>query len=112
MPCKILIGTKIPKANVFRFENYWVSHGTFLGTVESSWNRPIARPDNSISVISFKLKRLRQDLRHWSKGLSSIKLLIGNCNRVIKFLDTMEEFRPLFNPEWNLRVIVKKKLCS
>lgn len=65
-----------------------------------------------MSVLSTKFKRLRYDLRQWSKGLSNIKLLIDNCNKVIKYMDTVEEFRPLFNPEWNLRILVKEKLCS
>jgi hypothetical protein len=110
--CRISIGTRIPKSNVFRFENYWASHGSFLSTVESSWNKCTASLNNSVSVISAKFKRLRYDLRQWSKGLSNIKLLIENCNKVIKYLDTIEEFRSLFNPEWNLRNIIKKKLCS
>lgn len=67
---------------------------------------------NSVSVLSAKFKRLRYDLRQWSKGISNIKLLINSCNKVIKFLDTVEEFRPLFNPEWNLRNLVKQQLCS
>lgn len=108
--CKVSIGTKIPRSNVFRFENYWASHSTFLATVEESWKKPTGNLVNSVSVISAKLKRLRYDLKQWSKGLSNIKLLIDNCNKVISYMDTVEEFRPLFNPEWNLRNIVKHQL--
>jgi hypothetical protein len=27
-------------------------------------------------------------------------------------MDTVEQFRPLFNPEWNLRIIIKKQLSN
>lgn len=30
LPCKVQIGTAIPKANIFRFENYWLSHSSHL----------------------------------------------------------------------------------
>jgi len=112
VPYKISIGTKIPRANVFRFENYWTSHKGFLDTVKSSWVKPVAGQNNSVSVISAKFKRLRYDLKQWSKSLSKIRMLIDSCNRVIKYLDTIEEFRALFNPEWNLRSLVKQKLSS
>jgi hypothetical protein len=36
VPCKVAIGTKIPKSNVFRFENFWAQHNTFLDTVKQS----------------------------------------------------------------------------
>jgi len=37
-------------------------------------------------------------------------LLISNCNSVISFLDALEDQRPLFNPEMNLRNLVKSQL--
>ena len=30
IPCRISISTKIPKSNVFRFENFWAEHDDFL----------------------------------------------------------------------------------
>jgi hypothetical protein len=30
LPCKIQIGADIPKANIFRFENYWFNHPSCL----------------------------------------------------------------------------------
>jgi hypothetical protein len=29
-PCLILISTDIPRASVFRFENYWLLHDEFM----------------------------------------------------------------------------------
>jgi exonuclease III len=37
-PFVINIGTNIPKATVFRFENFWVKHADFLKTVDLHWN--------------------------------------------------------------------------
>lgn len=62
---------------------------------------------DSVLVLSAKFKRLRYDLKQWSKRISKLKLLIENCNKVTLYLDTLEEPRPLFNTEWNLRRIVK-----
>jgi len=59
-----------------------------------------------------KYKRLRYDLKHWSKGISNLKLLIENCDKVILYPDTLEELRPLLNTEWNLRRIVKNQLMK
>lgn len=112
VPCRVTIGTKIPRSNVFRFENFWTSHSSFLDTVKLSWEKPIGHLAGSVASISAKFKRLRYDLKQWSKGLSSLKLLIDNYNKVIIYLDTVEEFRPLFNPEWNLRDIVKQHLAN
>lgn len=108
VPCKVSVGTKIPRSNMFRFENFWTSHGSFYRTVQQSWDKPTANPGNSVANLSAKFKRLRYDLKQWSKGLSNINLLIGNCNKVILYMDTVEQLRPLYNHEWNLRVIVKK----
>jgi hypothetical protein len=61
-------------------------------------------------VISAKLKRLRSSLKQWSKNLSKLSLLLSNCNTFIIFLDGLENTRPLFNPEANLRILVKNQL--
>lgn len=36
-PCNIQIGTKIPKAKIFRFENFWVDYPGFFELVEAIW---------------------------------------------------------------------------
>jgi hypothetical protein len=96
VPCRVSIGTKIPRSNVFRFENFWASHSSFLDTVNLSWEKHIRNGSNVVSVISAKFKRLRYDLKQWSKSLSNMKVLIENCNTIIAYLDTVEEFRALF----------------
>jgi len=39
-------------------------------------------------------------------------MLIEKCNKVIFFMDSVEECRRLLNPEWNFRVIIKKHLAT
>jgi len=55
VPCKVSIGTKIPKSNIFRFENYWMSHRSFTSTVHNSLNKPISNTADSVSVLSAKI---------------------------------------------------------
>lgn len=112
VPCRISIEMRIPKSNIFQFENFWASHSSFLSTVGHSWNQISGNTSNIVSVLSAKFKKLRYDLKQWSKGISNIRLLIENCNKFILYLDTVEEFRQLFNPEWNVRTIIKQHLCN
>jgi hypothetical protein len=82
IPCKISISTRIPKANIFRFENFWAKHEDFVDTVCSSWtsNR---KETTTVKQISKNLIRLRSDLKEWSRNLSKLGQLIRNCNMVI-----------------------------
>jgi hypothetical protein len=57
-----------------------------------------------------KLKLLRRVLQRWGESLSQLNTAITNCNTVILVLDKMEENRPLFSQEFNLRNIVKRYL--
>ena len=109
IPCKVVISTKIPRANLFRFENFWAEQDDFLDTVYDSWTSTPANSD-AARTISSKFKALRARLKDWSKHLSNLRMLISNCNQVIGFLDALEDIRGLFNPEANLRAVVKKQL--
>jgi hypothetical protein len=109
IPCRVSVSSRIPRSNIFRFENFCLEHDVFFDTVQNSWLAPVSSP-NSTRVISSKLKRLRSALKLWSRNLSNLNLLIGNCNTVISFLDALENFRTLFNPEANLRILVMQQL--
>jgi hypothetical protein len=93
-PCVISIGTKIPKAKIFRFENYWMSHDSFQDIVKKAWDSPIA-PMNSAKRINAKFKILRRNLKNWAKNLPCLKKLIKKVNETIQLLDIFEELRPL-----------------
>jgi hypothetical protein len=51
VPCMIQIGTSIPKAKVFKFENYWVDQIGFLDMVKSVWSKDF-RTNNSASKVA------------------------------------------------------------
>ena len=106
VPCVISISTSIPKAHIFRFENYWVHQPGFMDCVREVWSKPSHKHHIS-AVIMDKLKSLRFALKKWQKGLSHIKSLIEKCNWVILWLDDLEDWRPLSIPEKNFR-----KLCK
>jgi exonuclease III len=63
-PCIIEIKTSIPKAKVFRFENCWMAHDSFLPLVANTWNRLIPQQDYAM-ILTAKFKALRGSLRHW-----------------------------------------------
>jgi hypothetical protein len=78
-----------------------------VDTIRSGWDQPVRNSNSSANVLVGKLKNTRYKLKLWSKNLSHLSSLIKNCNIVIFFLDSLEECRPVFLPEWNLRTIVK-----
>lgn len=111
IPCRIQIGTSIPKAQIFRFENFWVDHLGFFYLVQSVSNSNVNAP-NSASRIIAKFKLLRAALKKWRKGLSNLSKLIRNCNSVLATLDAFEEKRPLFIQEFNFRNILKNHIAK
>jgi hypothetical protein len=106
VPCVVSIDTVIPQANIFRFENFWVDQPGFLDCVSAAWNIEVMGM-NEASVLTRKLKFLRQALKKWKTGLSKLKLSIAKCNVVILFFDNLEEERGLFTVEENFRKVVK-----
>ena len=109
VPCVVNIDSSIPKAKIFRFENYWVDMPWFKECVVQSWVKSSGKNHTSAVVVD-KLKSLRFCLKKWKRSLSQLKILIKQCNSVILCFDTIEEHRPLFRPEFNFRKIVKLHL--
>ena len=56
----ISISTSIPKAHIFRFENYWLELEGFMDCVAKSWNIP-SRKDHITAKIADKFKYLRKN---------------------------------------------------
>jgi hypothetical protein len=108
VPCVVSIGTTIPKAKVFRFENYWVRMPGFLDVVKTIWD--INCPGDSAKCLSAKFKLLRKGLKQWSTSISVLNQLISNCNGIILMLDNYEEQRIMHITEWNFRNIIKERL--
>jgi hypothetical protein len=107
--CVISIQTSIPSSKIFRFENYWVAHPGFMQTVADSWNSQTHK-ENPVANLNAKFKRLRYDLKFWSKLISKLKICIENTNTAISQLDAIEDARGLTVPETNFRIILKKHL--
>lgn len=106
LPCKVQAGTSIPKANIFRFENHWLSHPGCMEQIKNAWLVPaVAR--NSAQVISSKFKLLRRILKKWAKDLSNLSKLISNCNLTIAFFDNLEELRRLSFSEARFEEIIR-----
>lgn len=109
MPCVVTVATSIPKAKVFRFENYWVNLPGFMECVSEVWAKPMGK-SSVAATISAKFKALHYALKRWHVNLSKVKALILDCNKVILYFDGLEELRALTWPEMNFRRIVKLHL--
>lgn len=107
-PCKVQIGTSIPKASLFRYENHWPLLPGFMEVVPTAWTS--TSNSNATRNITPKLKALRTALKTWSKDHSSLQVLINNCNIVITAMDDLEEVRHLHVLERNFRSIIQKQL--
>lgn len=109
IPCMIKVGTMIPKAKIFRFENHWLQHSEFRNIVANAWNIPAGYTD-AAKNINAKLNFLRRALKKWAKSLSCLKKKIEAINDGIFLLDLFEEYRALTTLEWNCRNILKEEL--
>jgi hypothetical protein len=54
VPLLISIGTEIPKAKIFRFQNFWLDCHGFMSVVENAWAIP-CRVRDYAGIISSKL---------------------------------------------------------
>jgi hypothetical protein len=107
LPCRVQIGTNIPMANIFRFENFWLHHPECLEQIKTVWVTPV-NVCNSAQAISAKFKLLRRTLKLWSKNLSNLSKLIANCNMTVAFFDRLD----LYPSELKFRDIIKKHVRS
>ena len=82
LPCLIKVGTSIPKAKVFRFENFWLEHNDFKDVVQRIWNQNVNEQD-STERITKKFKKLGKGLKIWFKIFSNLAATIKACNEVI-----------------------------
>jgi hypothetical protein len=69
VPLLISIGTEIPKAKIFHFENFWLDCHGFLSMVENAWAIP-CRARVYAGIISPKIKNTRKALKNWSRNIS------------------------------------------
>lgn len=96
---------------MFIFENYWVDFDSFLPTVQQLWNNAPYKLNPAMN-LNAKLKFLRSGLKAWSKKLSNLNILIGNCNIVLGILDGLGDQSMLNLIEKNFRRLVKRYLLK
>jgi hypothetical protein len=101
IPCKVQIGTKIPKAHSFRFEIFWINQPGFMELVQATWSTSV-RAKGSASIIAAKFKNIRRVLKRWSKDISKLANVIKESNGVLAVLDKLEE-RSSFYPRKQLQ---------
>lgn len=108
-PLRISISTNIPKAHIFRFENFLLLRDAFTDILAANW---FASPmiSDKAKILTNKCKNLRAALKVWSASLPSLKIAINNISLTIQLLDALEKFRDLSLEEWNFRTILKGKL--
>jgi hypothetical protein len=75
----------MPKAQIFRFGNFWLEHGQFNEVFQNSWNLP-SHKTNPAQIISAKLKRSRKVLKDWQNNLPRLAKTIDNTKLVIQFI--------------------------
>jgi hypothetical protein len=105
VPILIEIGSVIPKAQIFRFEEYWLDFDGLDEVVQNHWkNEGVYK--NTAQDITARFKSLRQGIKKWSRNLSQLSIIIHNCSYVLALLDGLEEQRSLS--------IIEKKIqtCS
>jgi hypothetical protein len=52
VPYGVQMESDVPKFNIFRFENLWVSHLEFTSTVEHLWALPVHRDNAALTISS------------------------------------------------------------
>jgi hypothetical protein len=73
VPCMVTIDSIIPRANLFRFESYWVDSPSFLDCVNKSWKKRSYK-QNSAVILAHKFKVFRADLKNGKRVSHQSKL--------------------------------------
>jgi hypothetical protein len=102
VPILIQIGSKIPKCQIFRFEEFWLEFEGLNEVVEKHWQHQ-GPYKNAAQVMTAIFKSLRHGIKKWSKHLSQLSVIISNYSYVFTLLDRLEEQRPLSIVEKNFR---------
>lgn len=110
-PCVIEINSKIPKGNLFKFENHWLNHDSFIPLVQQVWALQSQRQDPARRLTE-KFKTLRRVIRQWQSSLSSLSMVIQKVKSLIHLIESLELLKDLSPPEWNFRNLLCDKLIS
>lgn len=111
VPCLKHIKTNIPRAQCFRFENFWMEHHDFQQVMQQAWTVAAPQTDPAKVIVS-KLKNSRKVVREWRKNLPGLANTIANSKQILMLMDTLEESRDLSLQEWNFRQIIQDHLTT
>ena len=89
-PMYIQIETSIPKAQIFRFEDYSLQFEEFKTIVETHWQHTGVYK-NPAQDLTARFKSLRHGIKKWSKTLSNLNAIIDNCSFILAMIDGIEE---------------------
>jgi hypothetical protein len=106
IPIHIQVGAHIPKAQLFKLENYWFEFDGIMELILDSWNMAPIKQDSALN-INIKFKYLRAAMEKWSRNHSNLHKIIDNCSYTLALLDGIEEQRSLSIMEKNFRRILK-----
>jgi hypothetical protein len=81
-PFLVAIGTHVPKARLFHFQNYWMDFPDFLSVVQLHWDTTPYFA-NAARTVNAKFRQIRAGLKHWRNELSKLGKLINNSHFVI-----------------------------
>jgi hypothetical protein len=70
-PMIVAISTNVPKAFIFRFENYWLMREDFNEVFLENW-LPTSEGLDKAKSLTRKLKKLRGALKAWSSKFSNV----------------------------------------
>jgi hypothetical protein len=110
-PCLITISTDIPKAMIFRFENYSLLHEDFMQVMDFGWGIP-NNEQGKAKRVGAKFKALRKVRRQWHSQISNLTKTIENSKTIISFPNILEESRDLSLEEWNFRNLLQDHLAK
>lgn len=93
-PCIIEINTKVPRSNIFRFENYWLEREDFIIVLVQGWSTPFL-PQDLAKAIFVRCKNLKKHIKVWKARSPPLVRLIENAKMVLQLMDSIECFRDL-----------------
>lgn len=108
-PIQLVISTAIPKPNLFRFENAWLKHSDYLGSVLPAWHDTATT--EAAGALVGKLKAVRRASKVWARCKRAPPSLHSNCKFVIYLFDVLEETRLLSAAELLLRRACQERLA-
>ncbi|MFS9531530.1 hypothetical protein Q6247_25490, partial [Klebsiella pneumoniae] len=90
-PLQLSLSTSTPKTSLFRFENAWLKHPSFLPFILPAWHGSSTLGAAAAMVSS--LKAVRCVSKSWARRNRRPLSIFPNCKFVIYLLDVFEEIR-------------------